>query len=269
MSDSNDVESATAMVYVARHHHRLGDMDDAEKAFACAAARFRNCGQEREWAIARGGVADILKARGQFDAALNVLRKQVLPVLEHFDDASAKAVTQGKIADILKSCGQLDEALRIHREEELPVHDRLGDLGEKVVTLGKIAAILQTRGQLTEALELQEQRMPIARRLGDIDSLAHIMFSTAWLRLESGERETGGLPRIHDELAEAFAISVTLSRPDFIAGTGLLLAQVLAMGGRPDPALVVLAQAEKAFTKLDDAVGLAHVRELRATIGGA
>ncbi|MCP5228043.1 tetratricopeptide repeat protein [Accumulibacter sp.] len=173
----------------------------------------------------------------------------------------------GKIADILEARGQLDEALRIRQEEQLPVYERLGDVRSKAVTMGKIADILEARGQLDEALALHEQRLPIAQRLGDIESLAHIRYSTALLRLQRGEHGTGGLQTIHDELAEAFAISIVLGRPDFVAAIGQLLAQVLAMAGQREQALATLAQAEDALAKLNNAAGLAQVRALRERLG--
>jgi hypothetical protein len=70
--------------------------------------------------------------------------------------------------------------------------------------------------QLDEALALHEQRLPVAERLGDINSLAHIRYSMASLRLQRGEHESGGLQRIHDDLVAAFAISRQRGRPDGI-----------------------------------------------------
>ena len=230
---------------------------------------YERLGDVRSKAVTMGQIADILEARGQLDEALRIRQKEELPVYERLGDAREKAVTMGKIADVLQARGQLDEALRIRQKEELPVYEHLGEVREKVVTMGKIADILQARGQLDEALALHELRLPIAQRLGHSDVLAHIRYSTASLRLRRGENQTGGLQTINGELAGAFAISVQLGRPDAIGAIGQLLAQVLAMGGQCEQALVVLAQAEDAYAKLDDAKGLAHVRALQATIGAA
>jgi tetratricopeptide (TPR) repeat protein len=175
----------------------------------------------------------------------------------------------GKIADILQARGELDEALRLLRDEVLAIFERLGDVRSKAVTMGQIADILQARGELDEALVLQEQRLPIARRLDDIDSLAHVLYSRASIRLQRRDHERGGLQEIYEDLAEAFEFSCKLGRPDFISGVGWLLAQVLTLGGLRDEALSVLDAVEAAWRKLGNAQGLAEVAELRARIGAA
>jgi len=229
---------------------------------------FERLGDVRAKAVTQGRIADILQVRGQFDEALRIRNEEELPVYERLGDMREKAVTQGKLADVLQLRDQFDEALRIRKEEELPVYERLGDLRSMAAVQGKIAGILQARGQFDQAQALHEQRLPIARQLGDIESLAHIRYSIALLRLQRGEHKTGGLQKIHDELAEAFAISVKLGRPEAIAAIGQIFAQVLALGRQCEQALDVLAKAEGAFAKLHDAEKLAQLRAFRATIGG-
>jgi len=224
-SDARGFDRGSALLRHANANARLGALTEAEHAYTEAAAAFRDAGVERDWAIARSGVADILEARGE-----------------------------------------LDEALRIRTQEELPVYERLGDVREKAVTQGKIADILQARGELDEALALHEQRLPIAEHLGDIDSIAHIKFSTAYLRLQRGDHNTEGIQQIYEDLSEAFEISLKLGRPDFIGVIGQLLAQVLAMGGRKADALKVLQHATEAFEKLGNAQRLAQVRQLSEMI---
>ncbi|HNN85709.1 MAG TPA: hypothetical protein PKL62_16315, partial [Accumulibacter sp.] len=135
----------------------------------------------------------------------------------------------------------------------------------KAVTQGQIADILQARGQLAEALALHEERLPVAERMRDIESIAHIKYSTAALRLQLGQHASGGLQRIHDDLAEAFALNRQLGRPDGIGWVG----QLLALAGERESALEVLTLAEQAFAKIKDADGLAQVRKLRGAIGGS
>ncbi len=113
---------------------------------------------------------------------------------------------------------------------------------------------------------LHKQRLPIAERLGDIESIAHIKFSTASLRLQRGDHNTGGIQQIYEDLSEAFAISLRLGRPDAIGAIGPLLVQVLAMGGHKDEALKVLQFTAEAFEKLGNTQGLTQVRQLREKI---
>ncbi|MBL8397398.1 MAG: tetratricopeptide repeat protein, partial [Candidatus Accumulibacter sp.] len=303
-------ERGSALLRVAGRQRRQGRIAAAEESFAAAATAFGLAGSERDWAIARGGIADILQARGELDEALRILADEVLSAFDHLGDVRSKAVTQGQIADILQARGELDEALRIRVEEELPVYARLGDVREKALTQGRIADILQARGELDEALRirveeelpvyerlgdvrskavtqgniagalqargqfaqalaLHEERLPVAERMRDIEGIAHIKYSTAMLRLQLGQHTSGGLQRIYDDLAESFALSRQLGRPDFIGGVGQRLAQVLALAGEREWALEVLTLAEQAFVKIKDADGLAQVRELRGEIGGS
>jgi tetratricopeptide (TPR) repeat protein len=268
-SPAQGTDHADFLLYIARRRVEQGDNEAAQQAFAEAATGFLDAGQVREGAIARGQIADILQARGNLDEALRILSGEVLGAFERLGDVRSKAVTQGKIADILQARGNLDEALRIRTEEELPVYERLGDVREKAVTQGKIADILQARGNLDEALALHEQRLPIAESMSNIESIAHIKYSTAVIRLQRGDHNTGGIRQIQEDLSEAFEISLKLGRPDFIGGIGSLFAQILAMGGQKTEALKVLQHAEDAFNKLGNAQGLTQVRELREMISRA
>lgn len=180
-------DHAGALLYLARRHQQLGAIEAARKAFAAAAAGFLDVGQEREWAIARSGVADILQARGELD----------------------------------------------------------------------------------EALSLHEQRLPIAQKMGDIDNLAHTRFSLARIRLQRGDHQSGGIQQIYEDLAESFGINLKLGRPDGISVVGVLLAQVLTMGGQKDQALQILEHVESAYNKLGDAKGLAHISQLREMVNDA
>lgn len=209
-------------------------------------------------------IAKILQSRGELDEALRLHQEEVLPVYERLGDVHSKAVTMVNIADILQARGELDEALRIHREEALPVYERLGDVRSKAVTMGKIADILQVRGEFDEALVLQEQRLPVARRLNDLDSLAHAHFSRARIRLQRGDHQRGGLQEIYDDLVEAFDAGCRLGRPDFISEIGWLLAHVLILDESRDVALSVLEVVETALRKLGNTQDLARVAELRA-----
>ena len=105
--------------------------------------------------------------------------------------------------------------------------------------------------------------------MNDIEHIAHIKFSIARIRLQRGDHQAGGLQQIHEDLAEAFIISLKLGRPDFIGCIGQLLAQILAMGGQQDEALDVLDGAEAAFVKIGDTQGLGLVKQLREMIRGA
>ena len=116
-------------------------------------------------------------------------------------------------------------------------------------------------------MTMQIDRLPAVTALGDHEGLAHIRYSMANIRLARGEHESGNLQQIYEELAEAFHLSCQYGQPDAIGGIGLLLVQVLAMGGLRDEALETLNTVEDAFTTLRDLDGVGRVRELREALG--
>lgn len=178
-------------------------------------------------------------------------------------EAAARAVARRSEADAIAAAGRLDEALEILQNEVLSVFERLEDSRETAITQGRIADILLATGQLDEAMALQEARLPVVTALGDQEGLAHIRYSMANIRIARGEHESGNLQQIYEELTEAFQISCQQGHADAIGGIGLLLVQVLAMGGLRDEAVETLDTTEDAFTTLRDLDGLAQVKQLR------
>ncbi|MFT3718265.1 CHAT domain-containing protein [Pseudorhodoferax sp.] len=227
---------------------------------------YERLGDVRAKAITRGKVADILQARGQLDEALRIRQHEELPVYERLGDVREKAIAMGKVADILQARGQLDEALRIRQHEQLSVYERLGDVREKAIAMGQVADILQDRGQFDEALRIHEERLPVLTRLGDAAGIAQAHYAIAGVLLARGDHEHGALQQVHDHLAQAFSISMQTGRVNAIGAIGVLLAQVLAMGGELQQALEVLSAADAAYRRLDDAPALSLVAELRQTI---
>jgi hypothetical protein len=135
------------------------------------------------------------------------------------------------------------------------------------VTMGKIANILEARGELDEALRIHlEERLPVAQRMQNRSSIAHIRYCCARIRLARGGWEQDEASLIAEELAESYGIIRQLGRADGIANAGALFAQVLAATGRPEEALTVLDEAAAAFAKLQNAQGLARVRALQDEI---
>lgn len=181
-ANTKGADAAGTSLYVARREHRLGNLASAAESFAAAAEGFEATGQAREWAIACGGIADILQARGQLD----------------------------------------------------------------------------------EALALHEGRLSVFEQMGDIEGIAHVRFSTARIRLQRGDHQSGGLQQVYEDLSESFAILKKLGGPDGIGAVGLLLARVLTMGGQADAARQVLDEAEAAFETLGHAGGVEQIRALRA-----
>jgi tetratricopeptide (TPR) repeat protein len=151
---------------------------EAASLYAQAAEIFRAAGRDREMAVATGGVADILQARGQLDEALRIRQEVQLPVYERLGDVRSKAVTQGKIADILQARGQLDEALVLH-EQRLAVFQQLRDIDGIAHTKYSMAAIrLQQPDSLSSNLQKiftdLHESFSILCKLQRLDGVGHV-----------------------------------------------------------------------------------------------
>jgi len=153
--------------------------------------------------------------------------------------------------------------VEIRREEELPVYERLGDVRSRAVTMGQIADILQARGQLDEALDMHSERLAVAEAMGDIDSVAHIRFRCALIRLDRGGLEKGEGEIIVHELAESFSIVQRTGRVDAIANVGRRFGQVLASLGRRKESTTVFDAAARAFETLHRTEDARQVRSFQ------
>ncbi len=224
-------------------------------------------GDKRSIAITKGKIADILQTRGDLDAALHIRKKEQLPVFEDLGNKREEAITKGKIADILLTRGDLDGALHILQTELLPVFEDLSDKREIGITKGKVANILQRRGDLDGALALHLSRLAAVEAMGDLDSIVHIKFSCAKIRLERSDHESSEFQTIVEELDEAFRGAMQLQRSDAIGAIGVLLAQILAAGGAKSLAHRVLDVTAQSFETLNYKQGLAHVDQLRELFG--
>jgi len=137
----------------------------------------------------------------------------------------------------------------------------------RAVTMGQIADILQQRGETDEALRIYvEECLPVMQQIQDMDSLAHIRFFCARIRLERSGLQGDEGQTIIDELAESFTLFRKLQRVDGIAIVGSLLGQVLAAVGLRKEALTVLDHAAAAFDRLQQAAQAAQLRALQARL---
>ncbi len=233
---------------------RSGEPHEAWKTFEQLCIVERSRGNEHQFAVARGQMADILVDRGELDEALRIRREEQLPVFERQGDVRAIAVTKGRIADILRAWGELDEALRIRREEELPVYTRLGDVRAIAITQGKIADILIARGKLDEALRIRrEEELPVYKQLGDVHSVAVTQGQIADILVDRGEldealriRREEQLP-VYTRLRDVRAIAITQGN----------IASTLALAGDLDAAKQLNVTRLATNRTLNDADGIA------------
>jgi hypothetical protein len=89
---------------------RSGDLSRAASLAREKADLDRMNGEPLKAAIAMGGIADVLEARGDLEEALRIRREEELPVYEESGDVWSRAVTMGQIADVPQARWELEEA---------------------------------------------------------------------------------------------------------------------------------------------------------------
>ncbi len=246
---ANDFDKGSNLLRIATARQTEGRVDEAERFLDQAVAHFEAAGAERDRAIARGHIADILHGRGELDQALRIRQDEQLPVYERLDDVRQRANCLGQIADILYDRGRLDEALRIRQEEQMPVYERLGDVRSKAITMGQIADILQTRGQLDEALRVRrEEELPVYERLGDVRSKAVTMGQIADILQARGEYDEALRIRREEELPVYERLGDVRSR----AVTRGKIADIFVARGRPDEALSIYRAELAVYERMGD-----------------
>jgi tetratricopeptide (TPR) repeat protein len=129
------------------------------------------------------------------------------------------------------------------------------------IAWGQIADIAEHLGDYDEAAALQQRRLEVNERLGDLDGIAAASWSLARIDFARDDVEAA-TPR----LVAAFEIFDRLQRPDGIAVVGDALGQVLLAEGRTDAARQVLQVSRQAAAKLGDAELIQHLTALLRTV---
>ncbi len=170
-----------------------------------------------------------------------------------------------EIADLSAALGQGQEAEISLRQEALPTAVRLGDRIQQSLIHSKIADLLVARGDVDAAIAEHQLRQPLTDA-DDQSSQAHLKYSIAHLRLQRGDHRQGAAQEIFEDLADAYSTAKSLGQADGVGSIGLLLAQMLAIGGETTMALKITEEAEAAFRHLDDNANIAQVLSLRDAI---
>ncbi|UEM24088.1 CHAT domain-containing protein [Skermanella mucosa] len=105
--------------------------------------------------------------------------------------------------------------------------------------------------------------------MGDILSVAYVLYRCAMLRIKRGVSDQEDWKIIADELAESFAIFRHLGQANFLAEVGFYFGQLLAASGNREAALTVLDEAAAAAEKLGRQNRVAAIRQHQEEIRGS
>lgn len=239
---------AALLIEAARILIDLGKVDQALTEAQKAKSIYSDEDDRLGMVSAMNTIVDAHYLHGNYDQALSLLKKDVLPVFENLGDIRACAVTLGKIADIHFQRCDYDQALHI-RQKQLPVFEQVGDIRAYTVSMGKIADIHELRGDHEQALLIRtEEELPVYKKLGDIRSQAMVMAKIADIHSQSENYDQAlqilyeQLP-VFEKLGDIRAYAVTLGK----------IADIHFLRGNYDQALHIRQDEElPVYKKLGD-----------------
>jgi tetratricopeptide (TPR) repeat protein len=266
--DTDIFDAGSTSLRLARAFRKMGEIAKAEVHFEKAASHFKSEDRTRDWALARGGIAEIHLTHGNVDEALRIRNEEQLPLFMKLGDVRSVAVTWGEVADIHRARGELVDALRIRIEEQLPAYESLGDTYSAAVTWDKIAEIYKASGQPEKSLAIHERLLPVLIEAKNKIGEARSKYSIAHIWLVRGVRNLAQFEALYGYLECAFTIIVDSDLTDSIATMGFSFAGVLAMSGERARALEVLKASKAAFDQLLNVQEIEACERLRCQIEG-
>lgn len=181
-------DQALAMSLRADVHQSQGRLDQALKIRENEITAYQNLRDVRSMVTARTKVVEILTSRSEYEKALEICRKELLPLADELQDDDLKGGIHSQMVTCLRVRGDYDEALEILRGQAVRLDD-LGDVRSKAVVMGSIADIYRLQGKFEDAMKIRiEEEIPVFKRVGDVKGHALAMGKVATLFELQGKR---------------------------------------------------------------------------------
>ncbi|MEM6454596.1 MAG: hypothetical protein AAF772_05845 [Acidobacteriota bacterium] len=144
-------------------------------------------GDNRGLVDAKRVLAQLHRARGDLDAALALLRDDVVSAAEAAGDVLRVTAVQTDIAELLGALGRHDEAASLLRDVILPRHTAIDLPTEWARALDLLAVSEIGIGRLGQAAETVQQQLDAAEAAGNQHLYARAMWNYASLYKQLGE----------------------------------------------------------------------------------
>ncbi len=221
--------------------------------------RFRASGEDARLQGCLGNQALVLRATGDLDGAMRLLKEQEA-ICRRLNDPAGLSRSLGNQALILQDTGDLDGAMRLLKEQEA-ICRRLNDPAGLQASLGNQAVILRATGDLDGAMRLLKEQEAICRRLNDPAGLHRSLGNQALILQATGDLD--GAMRL---LKEQEAICRRLNDPAGLSASLGNQAVILKATGDLDGAMRLLKENETICRGLNDLAGLSASLDLQALI---
>ena len=236
-----------------------GEHEAALRTIDCDRELARRAGDDRSRAMAGGLRATVLQTCGQLRQALQVLGREVLPLLRGLNDEREQAVELAQMADILVGLGRAGPGLELLQRRVLPVLCRLGERDACARALGVAARALAQKGMAEQAAcVLRNDVLPVLREARDANGCAVLLGEVALLMSRQGDTREA-LRLLHAEVLPVLA-ALQAQRPLLVSLTSL--ATILYERGERHGALALLENYV-----LPALVGPGYARDRAAAMG--
>ena len=229
---------ARAILSLGQFHNGLGDLPQARLQLEKALELFRSLGD-------RGGAVDALTTlswvrmyQGDLDGA-EKLTAELLDESQRLGEPRRRALALERAAYVAQERGRPERAVPL-LEEALVLMRRAEDKLGVALLLNVLGEHTRPSGDFARALGYYRESFALSSELGNAfwRAVAEMNVAVCLMRLN---RPAEALPLMAESLAAAYSIGNKRNVPPAL----IAFAALAAMGGKPEPAAVLLGAAEK------------------------
>jgi Tetratricopeptide repeat len=163
---------------------------------------------------------------------------------EHSEETVSRANLLRELGQIQLRSGLVENALQAFFTAR-DIFRQQDDKRDKAFVIGDIARIYVDKGDVDQGLKLHEERLQVYEKLGDIDGIAHTLWSIAKIDLQNKQHQ-----KAHLSLTKAYDLFLKLGHLEGICFVGLDLGQLLCDMGKKKKGVEILRRSESGLRTL-------------------
>jgi predicted ATPase/class 3 adenylate cyclase len=229
---------ARAVFALGQMHNGLGNLPESRLQLEKALKLFRSLGDRRGSVDALTLLAWVLMYQGDHDLA-EKLTEELLDESERLGEPRRRALALERASYVAIERGK-PERSAVLLEEALILMRRADDKLGVAIILNVLGENIRPSRNFSRAVELYLESLVLSRELGDAFWRAAAGMNAAVCLMRLG-RPAEALPLMTESLATAHGIGNKRNVPPAL----ICFAALAAMGGKPEPAAVLLGAAEK------------------------
>ncbi len=165
-----DPDFADAWNEAGHLHRRLGQLDDAIKAYIQMKALGERQQDNGLIAVALGNLGNVYQILGELDKALEMYQKSI-SIEKELGPKEGMAIQYTNIGIVYQTRGELDKALEMY-QQALTINQELGRKEGMAIQYSNIGIVYQASDELDKALEMYQKSFSIEKELGRKEGMA-------------------------------------------------------------------------------------------------